>query len=81
MHNLKSIILIIEETLNKLIKFLNLQNINNKYSDELIEAASEVINSGWYLRGKQTKKFEQEFSKVRDKEFLITLLKYKLNHF
>ncbi|UTN04636.1 DegT/DnrJ/EryC1/StrS family aminotransferase [Flavobacterium bizetiae] len=42
-----------------MIKFLDLQKINNQYSEKLIEAATEVINSGWYLLGKQVEKFEE----------------------
>ena len=32
-----------------MIKFLDLQKITQKYSDEIHEAVSRVINSGWYL--------------------------------
>jgi len=41
-----------------MIKFLDLQKINVKYSDELRQAASEVIESGWYLLGERIRKFE-----------------------
>ncbi|WP_316632835.1 DegT/DnrJ/EryC1/StrS family aminotransferase [uncultured Flavobacterium sp.] len=43
-----------------MIKFLDLQKINNQYKDQLIEVATEVINSGWYLLGKQVEKFEEK---------------------
>lgn len=45
-----------------MIKFLNLQHINSKYSKELKQAASEVIDSGWYLLGKRVKQFESNLA-------------------
>jgi len=42
----------------KMIKFLDLQKINNQYSAELKQAAEDVINSGWYLQGERVKLFE-----------------------
>ncbi|MDD3687275.1 MAG: DegT/DnrJ/EryC1/StrS family aminotransferase [Bacteroidales bacterium] len=36
-----------------MIKFLDLKNINALYADELIEAAKDVINSGWFLTGEK----------------------------
>jgi dTDP-4-amino-4,6-dideoxygalactose transaminase len=45
-----------------MIKFLDLQKINSKYSEELKEAASEVIDSGWFLQGERVKKFEENLS-------------------
>ncbi|HQT58842.1 DegT/DnrJ/EryC1/StrS family aminotransferase [Daejeonella sp.] len=44
-----------------MIKFLDLQQINAKYSEELKKAAAEVIDSGWYLMGDKLKAFEAEF--------------------
>lgn len=41
-----------------MIKFLDLQGINNQYATELKMAASEVIDSGWYLLGEKVKEFE-----------------------
>ncbi|MDD4148530.1 MAG: DegT/DnrJ/EryC1/StrS family aminotransferase [Bacteroidales bacterium] len=45
-----------------MIKFLDLQNINSQYSNELKQAAFEVIDSGWYLLGERVKTFEKELS-------------------
>jgi dTDP-4-amino-4,6-dideoxygalactose transaminase len=42
-----------------MIKFLDLQEINAQYADELKKAAAEVIDSGWYLLGERVKRFEQ----------------------
>ena len=43
-----------------MIKFLDLQKINAQYACELKQAASEVIDSGWFLQGERTKMFEQQ---------------------
>ena len=45
-----------------MIPFLDLKEINAQYRDELIEAATNVIDSGWYIQGSQTKAFEQSFT-------------------
>ena len=45
-----------------MIDFLNLKKVNKQYADELKQAAAEVIDSGWYLRGKQLQRFEKSLS-------------------
>ena len=45
-----------------MIPFLPLGNINAQYREELIQAASDVIDSGWYINGPQVEAFENEFS-------------------
>jgi dTDP-4-amino-4,6-dideoxygalactose transaminase len=45
-----------------LIPFLDLKSINAQYRDELIQAATDVIDSGWYLQGTQVNAFEKEFA-------------------
>ena len=45
------------------VPFLSLQDITNKYSKEIHEAVSRVIDSGWYLQGQENKKFEEDYSK------------------
>lgn len=41
-----------------MIKFLDLQKINQQYADELKSVSNEVIDSGWYLFGKKLQSFE-----------------------
>lgn len=41
-----------------MIKFLDLQKINQQCAEELKQAAAEVIDSGWYLMGNKLKQFE-----------------------
>ena len=45
-----------------MIKFLDLQSINAQYAEELKQAASEVIDSGWYLLGERVKSFERNLA-------------------
>jgi dTDP-4-amino-4,6-dideoxygalactose transaminase len=45
-----------------LIQFLDLKVINAQYRNELIQAATDVIDSGWYIQGEQVEAFEREFS-------------------
>jgi len=44
-----------------MIKFLDLQKINAQYEIELKEAANRVIDSGWYLMGKELESFEANY--------------------
>ncbi len=44
------------------IKFLDLQKINAQYSKELKEAANRVIDSGWYVLGKELEAFERNYA-------------------
>lgn len=45
-----------------MIKFLDLKKINSQYEQELKNAASRVIDSGWYLMGKELETFEQSYA-------------------
>ena len=45
-----------------MIKFLDLQKITAKYADELHEAVNRVVDSGWYLQGEETRKFESDYA-------------------
>lgn len=45
-----------------MIPFLNLKEINRPYETELQQAIGRVLNSGWYLKGKEVETFEQNFA-------------------
>ncbi|HTJ10954.1 MAG TPA: DegT/DnrJ/EryC1/StrS family aminotransferase [Dinghuibacter sp.] len=45
-----------------MIPFLDLKGINTRYQDELKEAFDRVLDSGWYILGKEVKDFEQAFA-------------------
>ena len=44
------------------IPFLDLKAVNAQYEDALKEACSRVIDSGWYIQGKECQAFEEEFA-------------------
>ena len=45
-----------------MIPFLDLKAINQQHRQSLIDAATRVIDSGWYVLGQEVKAFEQEFA-------------------
>lgn len=45
-----------------MIPFIDLKFINAQYRQDLIEAATRVIDSGWYIQGTELKAFESEFA-------------------
>lgn len=44
------------------VPFLDLAQLNKRYEVELKDAAARVIDSGWYIQGKEVNNFEQEFA-------------------
>ena len=54
-----------------MIKFLDLQKLNTVYSTEIKEAVNRVIDSGWYLLGKEVKAFEEEFASYCETKYSI----------
>lgn len=45
-----------------MINFLDLHKINSQYAKELKDAANRVIDSGWYLMGRELETFEQSYA-------------------
>lgn len=45
-----------------MIPFLDLKSINAQYRNELIEACTRVIDSGWYITGNEVTRFEENFA-------------------
>lgn len=45
-----------------MIPFLDLKAINAQYRDELVDACTRVIDSGWYIGGIELEQFEQQFA-------------------
>ncbi len=56
-----------------MVKFLDLQNINAKYGAALKEAASRVIDSGWFLQGEENRNFEAKLSKFTGSKSVISV--------
>ena len=44
------------------VDFLSLKDVTAMHGDEIREAARRVIDSGWYLQGKENEAFEQHYS-------------------
>jgi len=53
------------------VPFLDLKGINAVYREELIEAATRVIDSGWYIQGQEVKAFEKEFAEYCGVKYCI----------
>lgn len=47
-----------------MIPFLDLKQINAQYRQELIDACTRVIDSGWYIMSKELTDFEQNFARL-----------------
>ena len=45
-----------------MVKFLDLQSINNQYSEEINCAIQRVVASGWYIHGKEVNCFETNYA-------------------
>ncbi|NWB91700.1 DegT/DnrJ/EryC1/StrS family aminotransferase [Pseudomonas agarici] len=54
-----------------MIPFLDLKKINSLIRDELIEACTRVIDSGWYIGGGELSKFEAGFAEYCGVEHCI----------
>lgn len=46
----------------KMIDFLDLKEVNANYKNELKDAFSRVLDSGWYIAGNELSDFEKQFS-------------------
>ena len=44
------------------IPFLSLHDVTAKYRDEIHEAVLRVVDSGWYLQGKENEQFEKHYA-------------------
>ena len=53
------------------IPFLDLKAINAQYRNELVEACTRVIDSGWYIGGQELAQFEQDFADYCGTQFAI----------
>lgn len=54
-----------------MVKFLDIQKITDIYTSQIHEAASRVIDSGWYLLGEATKQFEKEYADYIGTEYCV----------
>ncbi len=54
-----------------MVKFLDIQKITERYTKGIHEAASRVIDSGWYLLGEVTRQFEKDYSEYMGTEYCV----------
>lgn len=45
-----------------IVPFLPLRDVTKLYNEEILEATHRVINSGWYLQGRENEQFEQHYA-------------------
>lgn len=53
------------------IPFLSLKDVTSKYSAELHEAVTRVVDSGWYLMGAEVAAFEKEYAAYIGSPFCV----------
>ena len=53
------------------VPFLSLKDVTNMHGEEIREAALRVINSGWYLQGKDNELFEQHYAEYIGTKYCI----------
>lgn len=46
-----------------MIKFLDLEKINNRFREEIDARIKNILDIGWYLQGEENKKFSENFAK------------------
>lgn len=54
-----------------MIKFLDLQKITQKYAEEIHKAVDRVVDSGWYLQGKENERFEADYARYIGAKYAI----------
>lgn len=54
-----------------MIKFLDLHKINERHRQEIDERIKNVLDSGWYLLGKQDEQFEEHFAKYCGSKYCV----------
>ena len=45
-----------------IVPFLSLKDITAKYADEIHSSVQHVVDSGWYILGKESERFEQHYA-------------------
>lgn len=51
-----------EERIRQMIKFLDLHKINERFRNEIDERIRGVLDSGWYLQGRENERFASDFA-------------------
>lgn len=54
-----------------MIKFLDLQKVTQLHANEIHEAVKRVVDSGWYLQGKENAMFEKDYAEYIGTNYCI----------
>ena len=54
-----------------MIPYLDLKRVTEFFHEEISEATQRVIESGWYIRGKECENFEMQFAKFCGTKFCV----------
>lgn len=54
-----------------MIKFLDLEKINNRFRDEIDARIKKILDSGWYLQGEENKIFAENFAKYCNTKYCL----------
>lgn len=55
----------------EVVKFLDLKKINDRFAHQIKEAIESTVESGWYLKGKETEGFEKNYAEFIGTEYAI----------
>lgn len=55
-----------------MMKYLDLKRINEVYDTEIRQAIDEVLQSGWYLKGEATRRFETNYAEYIGSRYCIS---------
>ena len=54
-----------------MIPFLSLKSVTDKYSTEIHGAVARVVDSGWYLQGRENEAFEREYAEYVGTKYAV----------
>ncbi len=54
-----------------MIPFLSLKDVTDSHSKEIHESVKRVVNSGWYLQGKENEMFEQHYAEFVGTKYCV----------
>ncbi len=54
-----------------MIKFLDLEKVNNRFRDEIDSRIKTVLDKGWYLQGEENETFSKNFAKFCGTKFAL----------
>ena len=54
-----------------MIKFLDLEKINNRYREEIDSRIKNILDKGWYLQGEENEKFTKNFANFCGTKFAL----------